>query len=917
MRLNSGIAAALAMLFLAGGCSKQNIDHVQQGKAFQEKGDLPAAVIEFKNAVQASGESLDARLLLAEAEERAGDAIAAEQQYRKALNLGGNADDLVPRIAALMLDRGDVVALSREFGDRQLALPSADSQLRGIVAIAELIQRHKDAAERQLSHAETETPVIRLARVYLPIQAQRVDEARKQLDELLKDGQAPWWLLRQSSRVYAMLGDRPDTLATLAKAYELAGDHAGIVAEYAEQLIEAGRMADAKPLREKLHKIAPRSVQTAMIDALFQLVDGQMDQAHDSVAKVLAAAPDFVPAQLLAARLELDRDEKELAENHLQKVLAKNPGSVAALRMQFSLELGRGDIGAASATLASALAAAPNDRNLLAASANLAWAKGDKAGALQQMTKATQAQPPKAELLARLAEMQAALGRPAEAAKNIAQAIELSAGIANARETDFRTVLRMHLADKAKELAKAEMSRRPGDAGPLLWMAAALANEGNRTGALDQVRRALDTRPDSYGALMVFQTLVAKPDELKEYDVRLQKAVDGGAKDVRIYLEMARRLSRSGADANRIAAMLERGANIDPKSVRMRELAIGQWLAAGNKEKALAMATAGEAAMPGSAEMEGLAAATLEAVDKPEQAAVKYGDLDARYPERPEWSLKQAQALVRAGKAPDAISLLRRVIAKSPNEPPAYHMLTAILLDQKQNTEAVAVANSLVDRPKRRAAGLLLLGDTQLRLQARDEAMKAYEEARKAGAEEDAALRIMQLKASSGDEGAAAAELRNWLATHPDSIPALRIAAAREVTKSDYAGAARYLETIVKLRPADVAALNDLAWSYAQIGNPAALAMAKRALALAPKTPVVLDTMAETQVKAGQKDEAMANLRFALSLAPGNASVRVHLAELLLAKGDKKEAADLLAPVDAKALDRDGKRRFDEARKRL
>ena len=62
---------------------------------------------------------------------------------------------------------------------------------------------------------------------------------------------------------------------------------------------------------------------------------------------------------------------------------------------------------------------------------------------------------------------------------------------------------------------------------------------------------------------------------------------------------------------------------------------------------------------------------------------------------------------------------------------------------------------------------------------------------------------------------------------------------------------------IAKREPKNFVALNELAWTYAKLKNPASLATAQAASELAPDNPTVLDTLAEAQSQAGQKNEAV------------------------------------------------------------
>lgn len=899
------------------GCSKSGSDFAKSGKEFLEKGDVASAVIEFKNAVQLSPSSADARTGLAQAQELSGDLAGAEQNYRRALELGGDADDLIPRIALLLLDRSDHRAIVRDFDGKRLENPSADSELRGIVALSQLALGRKEAAQAQLNRAKSKSPAVKLARAQMAATASGPQDALSELDDLLKEGKAPWWILRAASRLYAARGDQAKALETMKGAYELAGWHQGVIGEYAELLFQAGRSAEAKPLRDKLRKIAPRYYRTAYIEALFYMEGGKFDEAHDAAVKVLAALPDHIPSQLIAAKVEIDRGEFGSAENRLRKVLAANPSSLKALQMRLMLEVRRGDVAAAAMTLERALRIAPNDRNLLAASAEYSWARGDKSGAIKQLTTAAQMPPPQVEFLTRLAEMKFALGQRSEASQTAGQAIDLAKDDTRLRENAFRALLRMNMLDRAREMAKAELERRPREPEPFLWMAAVIGSEGNETAALEQTGRALDVQPDYYPALLAMGRTATTPERTRQYENRLQKAIDARTKNARIYLDLARHMRLIGADADKVGAVLMQGVAADPGAVGLRAAAINHWLNLQSKDKALALAMEGESAEPDNLAMKELAAATQEMVGNLELAAAKYAELHSRFPDRIDWGMKNAQLLARTGKPQDAIQLLRKLSMDRAEEPALYRMLAMLQLDQKQSDEALLTANMLVGKPAQKAAGLLLRGDIYARLQDKGKALKAYEEAAKAGAAEAALLRRVELHDRTGGETFAAGELRDWLSKHPNSVAGHSIAVRRASAKQDHPTAIRHLETLARLSPGDPVVLNDLAWAYAQTRNPAALATAEKAVALAPDNPQILDTLAEAQGLAGQRKEAVASLRRAMALAPRHPVVRVHLAELLAAEGNKKEVAALLEGLQPEALDREGRQRLEKLRASL
>lgn len=916
-RIKSGARFVILAVFLVAGCSKSVSTSIKEGKEFLNKGDVSAAVIAFRNAVQSNAASLDARLGLADALERSGDLSGAEQHLRHALALGGNKDDLIPKIALLLLDRSDQAILVKDFSATELTSPSANSELRGIVALAELALRHKDKAGEQLARAKENGPAVRMARAQQALLSGQPVQAFAEVNSIFKAGNVPWWVFRATSRLNAAIGDYTGALEAMNSAYSLAGWHQGVIGEYAELLIEAGHATEARPLLEKLRKIAPSYWRTAFIEALLLFEEGKHDEAYTRINKVLVALPEHIPSLLVATRVELDRGELSSADQRLRKVLFSTPYSVKALRLQYVLEMKRNNLIAASTVLERALRLAPNDRNLLAASADLSWTKGEQSKAIALLAKTAEAQPPRADLFTRLAEMQFAVGKKAEAVRSIEQAVKLAGGNSAFTEGAVHALIRFDMLDRALEIVQKELQNRPKNPEPYLWKAVVLGSQGNEEAALRELSQALELRHDYYPALMALAGTAKNEALLKQYEERLRKAVDAGTKDARIYFDLARRMRINGAEPDKIGALLERSVVADPASVGLRDAAIRHWLAWGKRDKALTLASGGESANPDNWAMKALAASTHEAAGNLEQAITKYAELNARFPERVDWGMKRAELQVRAGNTSEAIQSLRKLISQRTDEPAPYQMLAMLQVRQKLGNDALVTAGMLADRPKLKSTGLLLQGDVLAQMEQDTKALKAYDEAAKAGATEAATLRKIELQARTLGEGYADAELRDWLAKHPDSMQGLALAIRVATVKGDYATAAKHLEAVDKLNPNNPATLNDLAWAYAQLKNPAALVLAVRANQLAPENPQILDTLAEAQTLAGKKKEAVASLRFGLALAPQHPVLKVHLAELLMEEGNKKEAAVLLDGIDQKVLSKESLARFERVKRSL
>ena len=103
IRLAAGAAVVAATL---AGCSKSAQSYLDRGNAYMEKGNVDAAVLEYRNAVAKDGMFAPARLKLAEAYLRQGNGAGAVAESVRAADLLPNDVDAQLRAGALLLAAG-------------------------------------------------------------------------------------------------------------------------------------------------------------------------------------------------------------------------------------------------------------------------------------------------------------------------------------------------------------------------------------------------------------------------------------------------------------------------------------------------------------------------------------------------------------------------------------------------------------------------------------------------------------------------------------------------------------------------------------------------------------------------------------------------------------------------------------------
>ncbi|WP_404303240.1 XrtA/PEP-CTERM system TPR-repeat protein PrsT [Alicycliphilus denitrificans] len=890
---------ASILTLLLSGCSE---DSLKAGQESMQKQDYAAAVIHFKNAVQDQPNSVQARLALADALERVFDPIGAEQHLRKAIDRGGNPDELVPRIVVLMLERGELEAIIREFKQRRLDSPAADSILRALVSIAYASQKQLALAEAQIKDARSDTTAMRLAKAQLFMMNGKPDKALAELKDLPESDAASWWSLRAIARIYTALGDQASALKAIQRAHAAAPWHHGVIGEYGEALITSGKPEEAAPLLQKLRAQAPNYFWTHYLNAIVLSREGRTEESHAAALKVLAVSPDHLPAVLLAATAELQKGDLQMADSRLGKILQQHPDSLPALQLQAATQLRLGRVKEASNSIRHGLSMRPGDLRLLSLRADVELREGDLQKAAATLDALVAASPNDAHNLLRLSEIRLRLGQKNVATALLDKAMEAGQDNPAMRDQILAQALKRGDIARVRHLANHALQTRPQDPQSHLSQAAALAAQKDMAGAWRATLAALDLKPGFDAALRALAGMAREPQQHEELLARYARAIESRPQSPHTYLTYAALLAAAPKPPrDKVVQVLEQGLANLPAATPLRAALIEEQLRAGNPDAAMTTAQSGAANSNAPAEAVALLASTYDRLGKTELAAESYRNLVANHPQRADWRLKLAEMELAAGRKNDASTLLRGLIADRPFDSTAYIAL-ANMTAADNLPEALTIARDLGERTPHKQAAMLLEGDVLARAGKNEEALKQFAAASKAGAEPAASLRAIAVLDKTAQRPAADEALSAALRKHPNHAEVLAYAAQRALGQGQPEKAVEWLGKVVAQNPRNPIALNELAWAQIQARHPQALENARKAAQLLPDDPTVLDTLGLALAQAGQHQSAITTLRTAVQLAPTKPSARLHLTEQLLAAGDRQEARAMLAQLNAGKL---------------
>ncbi len=389
-------------------------------------------------------------LMLGQLYERLGERAQAESVYRRALAQGSAAAEIADRLIAL-LQRDDRLSEAREVmaridtrsgvlglrrvslaldaGDLEKAIDELKLQLAGEnqdvarrVLLARLLYRqtgNADVALQELAKAERLAPDeigIKAVRVAILRAADRLDEARKLVDDLAKSSKTfEAYILKAS--LLASLGEKGAEDA-YKQAAETATDDQGYLA-WGLYHHNEGRLDEAIAVWDQGLEAYPKSqrLKRRIMRTLFQR-DGEGDRQRglamlDELEKASPEDPDLMWYRALVMLRAGGAEARDDAAKLLRRVIELAPSAVDAYLALIGMAGERGDYAEARDLANRGLAANPRSRRLLLARAKAEHQLGNTSLAVRLATTIVTEDPSNADAGRFLADAAAGLTDPA------------------------------------------------------------------------------------------------------------------------------------------------------------------------------------------------------------------------------------------------------------------------------------------------------------------------------------------------------------------------------------------------------------------------------------------------------------------------------------------------------------------------
>jgi putative PEP-CTERM system TPR-repeat lipoprotein len=873
-------------------------DYLSTAKASLKKGDLKSAQIDLRNAVRSDPQNAEAHYWLGRVTFELGDPVASEREAIAARERGFDPHQTVPLLSQALLAQN-------KFDD--------------------LLNTLKPDGKDALLDAS-----ILVARGYAQVGLKRPEEAQKSFAEAEHVSPNSVEPLLADARLAVARADLAGAQAKIDRAVAAQPKSAEALLAKAQLLRLKNDIPGAIAVLDELVTDQPSVMQARLDRASLELAAGKNDAAKADIDTVLKGTPGNVQAIYLQAVMEAQSRNYRAADADLERISGYIGRIQRAYYLQAVVKEQLGQIEQAEEAARKYLGRAPNDLAAYKVLARIQFAKHRPDQVVDTLAKVAESGKADAEAYDLLGRAYAATGRGPEAIVAFQKAETLAPNDVGV-QTRMASV-RMGMGDVDTAMGDLEhtleLAPKLPAVGEALFFAALATGDTAKAGdALTKIRAAqgdteivgnLDglfklAQIDFPGAKTEFTALVQKYPDFTPAKINLARVNimmgDKPAAEKILTDVLAKQpaaepaMSMMASDyvqSNRqqdAVDLLERAHAAEPTLTRVTVTLGDLYIRAGTPQKALDLAAAEKGANASASDIMSLKAAAYLALGQKKEARDTYTEILKNDP-NVVGARRQLVALqIEAGDFESARNIITAGIAANPSDYQLYQDYVMIDLKSTGMDAALATADRLQSQDRDFPGIKALKGDIYLAANRPADAVTAYTEANNAAPSSLLVTRLAGAMLRSGRADDAKKLLVDWLGKHANDMAATEQVAEINIATSKLDEAGRYLELVLKTKPHDPVALNNLAWVYQQRGDDAkAQSLARQAYVLSP-SPQTADTLGWILTTSGNAQSGLALLRQASGDGTSDPRILYHYAVALKDTGNKDEAKKQLETV--------------------
>ena len=911
MTRQSALITALVATALAAGTPAVLAQDAAKASRFYEdalqrydKKDIPGAIIQLKNALQADKSQLSVHVLLGKALLADSQPAAAEFELSEAIRMGVNRAEVAVPLAAAMSAQGKQPQMLDDPRLQPAGLPPG---------IQQALQLERAAAQSDMGDTKAalstvlaarslnaNDPSTWLAEVPLRIRARQFTEAQAAADQALKLAPDNAEALYQKASIFHASGQTAQALAGYERALKADPKHADSHLARAGLLVDLTRDADALAAINELLKIKPKDPRSAYLRAV--LAERAKDKAGAKAAlKQITDLLDPVPIEFIRYRTQLlmlnglahySLGELEKSKPYLELASRQQPGSPLT-KLLAQVAINEPDINRAIELLDGYVKVHPGDGQALLMLANAHMRQGRHARAVALMQDALKSKD-SAEYRTALGLSLLQSGQGSMAEDQLAQAYKSDPKQTYAGLALVTIYLRDRQMPKALAVADSLARANPNSATVLMVQAYAKSLARDFAGSRAGYEKVLRLDPRQVEAKIGLARVDAVTGNFPAAEKRLKEALKDDERNTNILFELATIAELTGKYDEALKWLDSAVSASGPRETRANFALVAWHLRRGTPAAAVDAAKVLLGKLPEDVEAMQAYAAAQQANGDTVGARTTLTNAARRASFDTPRLVEVARQQMAAQDFKGAAYTLDKALSGTPNDPASITMLSSVELAQGNVAEAERRARQVIELMPKSPFGYSLLAEAALRKGQPSVAVEALRKAHELDKSAITLARLMRTQANQGNQKQAIELGDAWLKKNPSDTIVRTALAEMHVKAKDFAAARKQYEAALKAAPNDAGMLNNLANVLTELNDPGAVEVAERALKFDNRNATLLDTAGWANHRAGKAERALQLMREARLRAPDNPDIRFHLASVLAAAGRKGEAREEL-----------------------
>ncbi len=892
-----------SILFAGCGPDGETVEEVL-GKAqeYQQKGELNASVIEYKNAIRLAPERSDLRFSLGQIYSDRGDFQSALKEFSKAIQLDPNSANILVALARVQMELEEYEEVTNNLNPEKGSTDEQKAQLYAFLGLAQALLNQPNAIDslKRAQSLDDQNSDVRLAWGKYEGLRGNIAEQKDWLEPLLKNGEGhpdAW------SQI-GVIEQRGQNFEAAIGAYTHSINQRNYLhpdlMKRAMVFIEISQLDKAQADVDTLLKAKVPWVGAPHIAGIISLQQKNWIKARDYFQKVLSSKPDYAPSQLFLAIIDARENNLQNALSLMEQYIDRIPNNTRANLFYVDLLIRLNKLHKAQSELKNLYQVNKDDPRILVL-----------------------------------------FGRSFLKQNNIGQAVEyFNRSIAlNPNDPVARVLLGNALISKAetRELGRSELEKAlqldPAISEAYLSLFESYLQDKNYGLAGSISERVNKQFPESSQGANMSALLLLRRDEPEKAIEILKSTLERFPKDGRTTENLAKiylwRQDYASAKKLFTDTLLYDPGNLKAL-IQLAFIAKRE----GDFQKSLDwLKQAADKNRDQIAPKLALAAEYIE-LGQPKQADQILSPEEFKHGNSAAYRLVRAQAKIALKEYANARTMLESVLDELPGSVTAQLLMAKIYANTKEPTKLREALEKVLELDPENFSGLLAFARLELiegnldRFRQKLMVLKSnyanhpdvlWLQAKLDTGNQDYRGAVVTLSDlmrkipnsavvkelarnqwAAGKRDEAIAELEAWLVKNPDDVNALGDLAEYFALEKRENDSLDVYQKLNKLAPSNPIILNNLAWLLRDIDTKKALEFALKAAELEPQDADIMDTVAVIYLRDNQPGNAKIYSQGAYRLKPGSDFVQLHHAKILIANQDFKAAQRILLRLNDK-----------------